>query len=107
MITILFFSHSGSTTISLKPNTIWIKGNTNQSGFYRMNYDTETWRALIEALKTKTLSPAERASLIDDAFHVFRYHTVISSKFPLSGVQLHLGFLDNPFAALKTESVLQ
>lgn len=62
----------GGTTISLKPDTVWVKGNTDQSGFYRMNYDTETWRALIEALKSKTLPPAERASLIDDAFHVFR-----------------------------------
>ncbi|KAL1122590.1 hypothetical protein AAG570_002920 [Ranatra chinensis] len=52
----------------------WLKGNVNQTGFYRVNYDDKTWDALITALKRNytVFSPADRASLIDDAFILCR-----------------------------------
>lgn len=47
----------------------WIKVNVNQTGFYRVMYDPDNWKKLIELLHGdhKQLSPADRASLIDDA----------------------------------------
>lgn len=52
----------------------WIKANVNQSGFYRVMYDETMWSELIQVLKKKhtTLNPADRASLIDDAFTLCR-----------------------------------
>lgn len=54
--------------------TVWIKANVNQSGFYRVNYEESMWTALIDALhKNHTMfHPADRASLIDDAFTLCR-----------------------------------
>ncbi|KAI5740215.1 hypothetical protein M8J76_001759 [Diaphorina citri] len=64
------------TDVTFKlPNSIkWIKANVNQSGFYRVTYDDHLWDALIQALKTnhEVFSPADRASLIDDAFTLSR-----------------------------------
>ncbi|PIK60213.1 putative glutamyl aminopeptidase [Apostichopus japonicus] len=52
----------------------WIKGNVNQSGFYRVNYNADNWKALTTVLLTEPgkMQPADRASIIDDAFHLFR-----------------------------------
>ncbi|XP_022084598.1 endoplasmic reticulum aminopeptidase 1-like [Acanthaster planci] len=51
-------------------NVLWFKANSNQSGFYRVNYDSGNWHALINQLKGNhaQLSVADRANLIDDAF---------------------------------------
>ncbi|KAK7065753.1 Endoplasmic reticulum aminopeptidase 1 [Halocaridina rubra] len=48
----------------------WIKFNAGQRGFYRVSYDEAGWSSLINVLQTEheTLSAADRASLIDDAF---------------------------------------
>ncbi|XP_029156922.1 endoplasmic reticulum aminopeptidase 1-like isoform X5 [Nylanderia fulva] len=48
----------------------YIKCNINQTGFYRVNYPKEMWMSIIKTLmKNHTkFSPADRASLIDDAF---------------------------------------
>lgn len=53
----------------------WIKANINQSGFYRVMYDESMWYAIIETLKTNhtIFSPADRSSLLDDAFTLCRY----------------------------------
>ena len=42
----------------------------NQKGFYRVNYSRQEWNKFIEILNNKmeTFSPADRASLLNDAF---------------------------------------
>lgn len=53
----------------------WIKANINQSGFYRVMYDESMWYAIIDTLKTNhtIFSPADRSSLLDDAFTLCRF----------------------------------
>ena len=51
--------------------------NYQQSGFYRVNYDTLVWRNLIRMLVNSKpnqhqLSPSDRAGLIDDALSLMR-----------------------------------
>lgn len=52
----------------------WIKANVNQTGFYRANYEPSNWDALTAQLQQdhQVLSPADRASLLDDAFTLTR-----------------------------------
>nr|XP_027215499.1 endoplasmic reticulum aminopeptidase 1-like [Penaeus vannamei] len=56
----------------------WIKFNVGQRGFYRVTYDEGGWDALIHVLQTEphTLSPADRASLLDDAFTLVKAGTI-------------------------------
>ncbi|XP_037789937.1 endoplasmic reticulum aminopeptidase 1-like [Penaeus monodon] len=56
----------------------WIKFNVGQRGFYRVTYDEGGWDALIHVLQTDphTLSPADRASLLDDAFTLVKAGTI-------------------------------
>ena len=80
---------------SLQPNC-WIKANVNQSGFYRVKYDTNNWHLLIRHLREtqdgafvsgrdcvnvskgtiyivlQALSPVDRAGLLDDVFSLSR-----------------------------------
>jgi len=48
--------------------------NVNQSGFYRVAYSDDMWHSIISALQRNhsVFSPADRASLIDDAFTLCR-----------------------------------
>ena len=48
--------------------------NVNQSGFYRVTYSDDMWQSIISALQHNhsVFSPADRASLIDDAFTLCR-----------------------------------
>ncbi|XP_047739916.1 endoplasmic reticulum aminopeptidase 1 [Hyalella azteca] len=65
----------------------WVKFNVGQRGFYRVNYDPATWRALILQLKNdhRRLSSADRASLIDDVFSLASASEVnVSMAFELS-----------------------
>lgn len=58
----------------------WLKVNYNQNGYYRVNYEEKMWKALIDVLRlaernagrNHQLGPADRASLIDDAFSLMR-----------------------------------
>ena len=49
--------------------TDWIIGNIQHSGFYRVNYDDENWKLLINQLDTdyQQIDEINRAALIDDA----------------------------------------
>ncbi|CAH1252312.1 ERAP1 [Branchiostoma lanceolatum] len=70
------FMDTSHTQISLDNNSPeWVKFNFGQTGFYRVNYDSETWDALIGALQknhTQALNSADRAGLLDDAFYLVR-----------------------------------
>ncbi|XP_062535564.1 aminopeptidase N-like [Armigeres subalbatus] len=48
----------------------WVLVNKQQTGFYRVNYDSVNWAALIEVLKSNnsnTIPVINRAQLVDDA----------------------------------------
>ncbi|XP_024085404.1 endoplasmic reticulum aminopeptidase 1-like isoform X2 [Cimex lectularius] len=58
----------------INSSATWLKANINQSGFYRVNYDSKMWEVLVATLKKNhsTFSPTDRASLLDDAFTLCR-----------------------------------
>lgn len=57
-------------------NDEWIIANIQQTGYYRVNYDTHNWRLIINYLMNKDninkIHVINRAQLIDDAFHLTR-----------------------------------
>lgn len=57
-----------------KQENSWIFFNLNRASLCRINYDLNNWNSLISQLKSKPdkLSPANRAQLLDDAFHLAR-----------------------------------
>ncbi|XP_041637312.1 thyrotropin-releasing hormone-degrading ectoenzyme-like [Cheilinus undulatus] len=52
----------------------WLLGNINQTGYFRVNYDLQNWKLLIQQLHTnpQIISVGNRAGLIDDAFNLAR-----------------------------------
>ncbi|XP_050744759.1 glutamyl aminopeptidase isoform X1 [Drosophila biarmipes] len=66
----LIFNHNDNeATIELSGDSSWIKINTDQVGYYRVNYAAEQWGAITTALKAsrETFSTADRAHLLNDA----------------------------------------
>jgi len=66
----LIFNHNDNeATITLSGDASWIKINTNQVGYYRVNYAAEQWGAITSALKAsrETFTTADRAHLLNDA----------------------------------------
>ncbi|XP_025987257.2 endoplasmic reticulum aminopeptidase 1 isoform X2 [Solenopsis invicta] len=59
-----------NATFDITSDVDYIKCNINQTGFYRVNYPREMWTSIIKTLMKNhsRFSPADRASLIDDAF---------------------------------------
>ncbi|XP_055548788.1 aminopeptidase N-like [Wyeomyia smithii] len=56
------------------PANDWLIFNRQQVGFYRVNYDDENWKLIIEALKNDytSIHYLNRAQLIDDAYWLAR-----------------------------------
>ena len=56
----------------------WVLGNLGHSGFYRVNYDPDTWNLIIKQLDDDATSIAniDRAQLVDDAFYLGRAEIV-------------------------------
>lgn len=54
----------------------WFIFNIQQTGYYRVNYDAENWKAitthLMQPQKYKSIAPSNRAQLIDDAMNLAR-----------------------------------
>ncbi|TNM91518.1 hypothetical protein fugu_019898 [Takifugu bimaculatus] len=52
----------------------WLLGNINQTGYFRVNYDLQNWKLLIQQLHAnhQTISVGNRAGLIDDTFNLAR-----------------------------------
>ncbi|MBN3324836.1 TRHDE protein, partial [Atractosteus spatula] len=63
-----------SHKISLMDEGTWLLGNINQTGYFRVNYDLQNWRLLIEQLmrNPEVISVGNRAGLIDDVFNLAR-----------------------------------
>ncbi|KAH0552187.1 hypothetical protein KQX54_006650, partial [Cotesia glomerata] len=63
---------------SVKINTTsakWIIFNVQQSGYYRVNYDTDSWSHITQALKSsefEKIHEINRASILDDALNLAR-----------------------------------
>jgi len=56
----------------------WFIVNYKQTGFYRVNYDTSTWKVLINKLNDKfeVINVLNRAQIIDDLFNLARANYV-------------------------------
>lgn len=95
--------------------TGWVIFNKQEKGFYRVNYDTENWNLLINALKSENyqiISNMNRAQLIDDAlslaragnlsysivFSLLDYLTNETDYIPLTAFVKNVGFLNNLLA---------
>ncbi|XP_077996935.1 endoplasmic reticulum aminopeptidase 2-like [Glandiceps talaboti] len=54
--------------------TTWFKGNVKSTGFYRVNYDDNSWDVIIQQLQDDhtVFTSADRTSFIDDIFHLAR-----------------------------------
>ncbi|XP_055343557.1 aminopeptidase Ey-like [Paramacrobiotus metropolitanus] len=84
---------TGAQALELPPaggavaNTDWLLANVHQHGFYRVNYDWDTWHRIFQQLETNHLLIEEtnRGQIIDDAFNLAR-----SGQFGVDyGVALH------------------
>jgi len=65
-------------TLNVSESVKWLKLNYKSTGFYMVDYGTQGWADLIQALTTNlTVLPSEdRASLIHNMFALSRYtHT--------------------------------
>ncbi|XP_041356218.1 aminopeptidase N-like [Gigantopelta aegis] len=53
-------------------NDSWLVGNVMQYGYYRVNYDSSNWRALLKQLNTdhEKIHPLNRAQIINDAWNL-------------------------------------
>ncbi|XP_011690580.1 PREDICTED: uncharacterized protein LOC105451677 [Wasmannia auropunctata] len=59
--------------INLNRTNNWFLVNYKQTGFYRVNYDTSSWKALINKLNDKgfeDINVLNRAQIIDDLFNL-------------------------------------
>lgn len=63
-----------SATFTVPEGTSWVKANYRSFGFYRVNYEEATWKALISELTTnhKVFQPEDRATLMDDLCNMAR-----------------------------------
>ncbi|NXK52704.1 AMPE aminopeptidase, partial [Chauna torquata] len=66
-------SDSAGITITSSPNS-FVNINPDHIGFYRVNYDNQTWTTLSTLLLNnhKNFSAADRAGILDDAFSLAR-----------------------------------
>ncbi|KAM8804243.1 glutamyl aminopeptidase [Rhynchonycteris naso] len=75
---ITFYNRSKTGGITLNPSNpggnVFLKINPDHIGFYRVNYEVQTWDLIATNLSSNHtyFSSADRASLIDDAFALAR-----------------------------------
>ncbi|XP_061524305.1 thyrotropin-releasing hormone-degrading ectoenzyme-like isoform X2 [Phycodurus eques] len=72
----LIWIHNKTEThrVSEMDDETWLLGNINQTGYFRVNYDLQNWKLLIQQLRAnpQVISVGNRAGLIDDAFNLAR-----------------------------------
>lgn len=63
--------------LSRLTGTKWMVGNVQQHGFYRVNYDLQNWRALLQQMADDhtMIHLKNRAQIIDDLFNLARAGT--------------------------------
>ncbi|KAJ6634675.1 Phosphatidylinositol 3-kinase catalytic subunit type 3 [Pseudolycoriella hygida] len=74
-----------SIQLQLQEEVDWAIFNVQQTGFYRVNYDTETWHNIVATLKNNIshIHVLNRAQIIDDSLNLARGNYV-DIKFVLS-----------------------
>lgn len=89
---------SRKESIFINPNNEWFIVNSNQIGFYRVNYDIYSWRRLINQLNSErfeSIHVLNRAQIIDDLFNLARasyvdYELVLNASRYLTRETNHL-----------------
>ena len=68
---------------SLLQTDNWIIANLKHAGFYRVNYDLDNWRLLMQQLKSNhsLIDSTSRAQLIDDSFNLGRAEEIDQLEF--------------------------
>ncbi|XP_026674938.1 aminopeptidase N-like, partial [Ceratina calcarata] len=101
-----------SHTVPSKEKTGWFVFNTQQTGYYRVNYDVENWQLLMKELNKGSdtkIHVLNRAQIVDDAFslahtgnlnytvalNVTLYLTQETDFMPWQPAFKHLGYLRN------------
>lgn len=71
-----------SIDVSSKDNE-WFIGNVKHSGFYRVNYDDNNWKLLLEQMNNDhtLIDATSRATLIDDSFNLGRAELIDQTKY--------------------------
>ncbi|XP_066993050.2 glutamyl aminopeptidase isoform X2 [Anabrus simplex] len=66
------YSNTSSVTVPNKDKAAWIKFNSHQVGYYRVNYSPDEWTVFSQLLvdDTTALDPSDRANLLEDAFSI-------------------------------------
>ncbi len=55
-----------------RPSDDWYKVNSNQTGFFRVNYTSEDWERLAPAISTQQLPATDRLGIQNDAYALSR-----------------------------------
>ena len=71
LISELMDTNSKSITID-SPNNSWLKINPDQTGFYRVKYDSKSLSQFDRLISSKTLPPRDRLGLQGDAYAISR-----------------------------------
>ncbi|XP_031337562.1 aminopeptidase N-like [Photinus pyralis] len=63
---------SGTITVSQLGDDDWFILNVQQSGYYRVNYDSRNWELISDALKKdhRVIHPLNRAKLLEDSLYL-------------------------------------
>uniref|UniRef100_A0A8D8TSY1 Aminopeptidase n=2 Tax=Cacopsylla melanoneura TaxID=428564 RepID=A0A8D8TSY1_9HEMI len=66
------YRNETEASISIPANTTWIKVNSHQVGYFRVNYEPDMWKILIDQLNEDhtVLDARDRSNLLDDAFNL-------------------------------------
>lgn len=69
------YPENESVKLELNYSTNWIIVNKQQTGYYRVTYDEQNWRALIQQLESdpNQIHELNRAQLIDDSYNLAKY----------------------------------
>ncbi|XP_052805071.1 endoplasmic reticulum aminopeptidase 1-like isoform X2 [Mya arenaria] len=69
-----FLMKEKSKKILVSSGVTWIKGNCGLNGYYRVNYDIDSWQVIISQLHLdhKVFTERDRAGLLDDGFMLAR-----------------------------------
>lgn len=69
----MFLLREETAIIKISDHFKLVKGNYRDDGYYRVNYDRESWKAITDQLirNHKIFSPGDRAHLLNDAVTIF------------------------------------
>ncbi|MCZ6891802.1 MAG: M1 family metallopeptidase [Chloroflexi bacterium] len=77
----LLSGREGTVTLEPAQGAGWVKVNSGQTGFYRVQYTDEEWGRLIPAVESLELSAADRLGLQSDAYALARAGLIPATRF--------------------------